>query len=892
MSIKNLDVFFNPHRIAVIGASDDTRSLGYYAFRNLVGKGFTGVVFPVNQNREAVQGVEAYKTITAIPHQIDLAIVASASAELYTALDECGQKDVKGVIILAPHFEHAGANSEELESQITRLSSIYGFRVMGPNSFGFLRPSKNLNASLFPHIPRKGNIAFISHSGIFSSAFLERAISKQMGFSHFISVGGKLDIDFADLIDYLGIDPETRAIILYVQNINNGRKFMTAVRSFSSSKPIVVVRSGRAEVSGRMFLTHSGALAGEDKVYEAAFRRAGAVRVYEMLDLFYITETLAKQRRPRGKRLAIITNSLGPASMAVDTLILMEGELAALEKEMLDEIEKHLTLRRRVNNPVCLLPDASPEDFELAVRSCLKDNGVDGILVVYVPFPCFDPKDIATAVVKAAKSDPDTPLFTAWLGDEQVLRAREFLSSEEIPTFVTPEQAVKSFLYMYRYDFNLKLLHETPEAILKDFVPHIDRVGKIIRNAAETGRGTLRLDEAKEIFEIYGIPMVETVRAVNEDDAVRLSEKIGYPVVLKIDSERLFHKLERGGVVLNLGHEKAVREAYRSLKIIASQVGDAEADVVIQPMVIKKGCELVIGTKKDPSFGAVIVFGTGGELLDAIKDYSIGLPPLNQALARRMMEETKIYQYLQSLPAYQGILRFLEEILVRFSQLIIDFHHIREIEINPFLLSDEYGIALDGGILLEEEALTDHRRVTGDLCPPHLSICPYPFKYVVGKTLRDGTSCHVRPICGEDEPQIYKFFKNLADETIIYRFGHQLTHIPHETLVRYCQVDYDRELAFVAESGDGKDIIGDVRISKLPDLENAEVSILIADEWQGKGVGSMLMDYCIDISKQTGLTTLWMEILKNNSRMLALARKYAFKQAYDDEDMMRVVLKL
>jgi acetyltransferase len=664
------------------------------------------------------------------------------------------------------------------------------------------------------------------------------------------------------------------------------------VRSFSSRKPIVVVRSGRVEVSGRLFLTHSGALAGEDKVYEAAIRRAGAVRVYEMLDLFYMTETLAKQHRPRGKRLAIITNSLGPASMAVDALILMEGELAVLGEEVVDEIERHQTLRRRINNPVCLLPDASPEDFERAVGSCLKDKDVDGLLVVYVPFPCFDPRDIAAAVVKAAKSVPQTPLFTTWLGDEQVLRAREFLSSNEVPSFVTPEQAVKSFLYMYRYDYNLKLLHETPETILTDFVPYKEKAEEIINNAAKGGRDCLRLDEAKNIFEIYGIPMVETVRADHLDEAVQLAEKVGYPVVLKIDSEKIFHKLEKGGVVLDLRDEDEVRAAYRSLKAIASQAGDFEAGVVIQPMVIKKKYELVIGAKKDPSFGAVIVFGTGGELLEAIKDYSVSLPPLNQALARRMMEETKIYRYLQSLPSYQGVLRHLEEILVKFSQLIIDFHQIREVEINPFFLSEKYGIAVDGEILLEKEALTSHRRLTDDLCPPHLSICPYPFKYVVEKTLSDGTVCHVRPIRGEDEPLIYEFFKSLSSETIVYRFCHQLTYLPHETLVRYCQVDYDRELAFVALRGDGKDIIGDVRISKLPDLENAEVSIMVADELQGKGVGSMLMDYCIDIAKETGLTTLWMEILKNNTRMLALARKYDFKQAYDDEDMVRVVRKL
>lgn len=892
MSIKQLDVFFNPHRIAVLGASDDKRSLGYHAFRNLVGKGFNGVVFPVNQHREAVQGVEAYKTINAIPHQIDLAIIASPAGEIYTAVDECGQKEVKGVILLTPHFEHPGANAEELEIQIRRLSNIYGFRVLGPNSFGFLRPSKNLNASLFPHLPRKGNIAFISQSGIFTSVFLERAISKQMGFSHFISVGQKLDIDFADLIDYLGIDPETRAIILHVQNIRNGRQFMTAVKSFSSSKPIVVVRSGRTDASGRAFLTHSGSLAGADKVYEAAFRRAGAIRVYEMLDLLYMTETLSKQKRPRGKRLAIITNCMAPAAMAMDALILNEGEPAALGQEVMAEIEKHLTLRRKINNPVCLLPDASPEDFDLAVRSCLKDEGVDGLLVVYVPFPCFDPKDIAAAVIRAAKADPETPLFTTWLGDEQVQRAREFFSSNEIPTFITPEQAVKSFLYMYRYDFNLKLLHETPETILKDFVPHIERVREIIRNAAEGGRSILRLDEAEEIFGIYGIPMVDTVRVADEEAAVRMARERGYPVVLKIDSEKVFHKLEKGGVALNLRDEKAVREAYRSLKLVASEAGDREAGVVIQPMVIKKGNELVIGAKKDPSFGAVIVFGTGGEMFEAMQDYSVGLPPLNQALARRMMEETKIFRYLRKIPSYRETLRLLEEMVVRFSQLVVDFHNIMEIEINPFLLTETRGIALDGRVLLEEGALTNHLKAKGDLCPPHLSICPYPFKYVVNKTLSDGTVCNVRPIRGEDEPLIHEFFKNLSDETIMYRFCHHLTDMPHEKMVRYCQVDYDRELAFVALGMDGRKIIGDVRISKLPDLENAELSILIADEWQGKGVGRMLMDYCIDIAKETGLTTLWMEILKNNSRMLALSRKYNFKQAYDDEDMVRVVLKL
>ncbi len=895
MSIKNLEVFFNPRRIAVLGASEDKGSIGYYVFRNLIGKGFKGVVYPVHPSYDGIQGVEAYKNINDIPQSIDLAILANPPDKLYGALDECGQKDVKGVLMLAPNFEHRVKEPEVMAALIKRISNIYGFRVLGPNSFGFLRPGKNLNATLFPYALPKGNIAFISQGGVFSSAFLERAVSKNVGFSYFISLGRNIDIDCSDLIDFLGIDPETRAIILYLRQIRGGRKFMTAVRSFASSKPIVVVKSGKYEVSEEAALTHSGFAAVEDKIYEAAFKRAGAVRVDEMLDLFYMTETLSKQRRPKGKRLAIVGNSLGPSSIAVDALMRFEGELASLSREVIEDIERHMPVRRQFGNPIALLSDVSPSEFELALRNCLKDRGVDGVLVIYLPFPGFDPKDVAEAVVSAAKSNPNIPIFTTWLGDKTVLPAREFLNSKGIPTFVTPEQAVKSFIYMYRYDYNLKLLQETPEAILKDFTPDIKRVREVIQDAMEEERRVLHFHEVKEILGAYGIPVVRTEKARDEEEAVRISGNIGYPVVLKIDSEMVFHKLESGGVFLDLRDEKSVRDAFRSLKTLASSTGDQGANFIIQPMIIKHGYELVIGAKKDPGFGSVIVFGTGGEFLEAMKDYSIGLPPLNQMLARRMMEETKIYRYLSGLPAFTRILRNLEEILVRFCQMIIDFHHIKEIDINPFLISEKEGVALDAGILLDEEALKDRKVFREDICPSHLSICPYPFKYARDIELGDGLAGVIRPIRAEDEPLIYDFFKSLSDETITFRFCQRLIDMPHERLSRYCQIDYDRELAFVAVIKDEESrerIIGDVRISKLPDLENAELSILVGDRWQGRGIGNRLMEYCIDVARETGLKSLWMEILKNNRRMISLGMKHSFKQAYDDEDMIRVALQL
>lgn len=902
MSIKHLDAFFNPKRIAVIGASEDKSSYGYFVFRNLIGRGYKGIVYPVTSKYQGIQGVEAYKSITAIPHHIDLAVIANPYDDIYSTLDECGAKDVKGVILLSPNFDARFHNHKEIENQIKSLSSIYGFRVLGPNSLGFLRPSKNLNVSILPHNVQKGNIALISQGGIFSAAFLERAVSKNVGFSYFISLGEKIDIDFSDLIDYLGIDPETKAIILYVQSIKVGRKFMAAVKSFASSKPIVVVKSGKY---GAMYkhsvtpvttsVTRSGLLAVSDKVYDAAFKRAGAVRVDEILDLFYMTETLAKQKRPKGKRLAIVTNAIGASELAVDALLRLEGEIADLTPQTLSNISDFLSVKRNVYNPVYLLSDCSPNEYEHTIKQFIQDSNVDGILTIYVPFPGQNPKVYAEVVVNAIKTNPNMPIFTTWIGDESVASARDILNSHAIPTFVTPEQAVRSFIYMYRYDYNIKLLQETPELILKDFVPDSLKAKEIVKKAAEAKRKVLQLHEVKEILGIYGIPIIDTYLVKSEEDAVSISEKIGYPVVLKIDSEKVFHKLEKGGVKLNLNNRESVRDAFGEIKKLANSIDDQHANVIIQPMLIKRGFELAIGAKKDSSFGTVILFGTGGEFLEAIKDFSIALPPLNQVLAKRMMEETKIYKYLSGNPSFTEVLRYLEEILVKFSWLIVDFPQFKEIDINPFLVSEKGGYALDAGILLDEDYLKEGIEHKDELFPHHLCINPYPFKYIKKFNTMDGQEITVRPIRAEDEPLVYELFKSLSDETIQFRFCQRLVDIPHEKLVRYCQIDYDRELAFVAslkdENGDEL-VIADIRLSRMPDLENAELAILVSDKFQGKGLGSILMQYCIQIAKEMGLKSLWMEILKNNNRMLNLGIKNGFKQAYDDEDMVRVVLQL
>lgn len=894
MSIKHLNAFFEPRRIAVIGASDDPGSVGYFILRNIIGRGFKGVVYPVTPLAESVQGMEAYRTVSDLPRPVDLAILATPAGEVLARLEECGRKGVKGASILCPGFGHDGEDNESFASEARRLSIRYDFRILGPNTLGFIRPDAGLNASLFPRMPKSGTTAFISQSATLTTALLDRAVDKNVGFSYIISLGSKLDLGFSDLIDYLGIDPRTRAIILYLEYIRRGRKFMTAVRSFARSKPIVVVKSGKFDISAQVALTHSGFLAGKDRVYDAVFKRAGAVRIEEILDLFYLAETLAKERRPKGKRLAIVTNAGAPAVIATDTLLRVEGELADFTEETVGRLRRELPALEKVRNPVSLRTDASPEEYGKAVGICLGDPAVDGLVVIHVPNFGARTDETAKMIVRA-RQDFRVPLFTVFMGGEQVESARELLNRNAIPTFVTPEQAVRSFIYMYRYDYNLQLLQETPETILRDFHPNRERAREIMRHASSQKRRILHISEVNEILASYGMPVVATRMASTEKEAVKISGEIGYPVVLKIDSEKIFHKLEKGGVVLNVRDEDSAIEAFRTLRRVASSSGDRKARVLVQPMVVEHGYELVMGAKKDPTFGSAIVFGLGGEILEAVGDYAVGLPPLNQTLARRMMEETKIYRFLLTREHYGEALRLLEEALVRFSYLLVDFPEIKEIDINPFLVTEKGGIILDSGILLEEEVPHDLESFGGDLCPPHLSICPYPFKYKKETMLENGVPALIRPIRPEDEPLIYGLFKTLSEETIMFRFNQRLIDMPHERLARYCQLDYERELAFVAlirEEPDDEKIIADVRIMKLPDLETAELAILVADEWQGHGIGSMLIDYCIKIAEEQELKALWMEILKSNARMLNLAKRSGFREVYSDEDTVRVVLEL
>ena len=893
MSIKNLDILFNPKRIAVIGASENEKSAGYHLLKNLIGKGFKGIVHPVHPTMHGLQGVEAYKSIDDLPHPIDLAMVATDPENLLTVLSDCAQKGVKGITILGP--DSSSRYSTYLSEQIRIFSSSFGCRIVGPNSLGFLRPALNLNASLYPEIPRQGNIAFISESGGFSAIFLEHAIKKNVGFSYFASLGSKRDVNFADIIDFLGRDGSTTSLFLHIQSINNGRRFVTALRNFAMSKPIVILKTGKAETCSVQSITDSGCLAREDLIYEAVFKRAGSLRVNSIVDLLDMVETIAKQDRPKGRRLMFISNSIAPSEMAVTTLQAMGGFLAVPGKNTLQNISDQTAIKNELSNPLYLRSNASAADYQVAISACLKDKMVDGVLVICIPFPGIDLQKIAEAIANAAASNPQTPLFTSWCSEGTNLSAITFLNSKNIPTYYTPEQAVRSFIYMYRYDYNLKLLQETPEIILKDFSPDLSMAEKIIKDCLARDRFTLFTTEATAILSTYGIRVMEAVEVSTTEKAIQVARRLEYPTVMRIYSPNVGTRCRTDRVSYILRNDHEVREAFASADDIVASLQDPDAALIIQPLPPLHSYTLVIGSKKSRSFGTTILFGLGGDYLQAEQDYAIGLPPLNQTLARRMMEETKIYRHLQGIPSLHNALGYLEELLVRFSQLVIDLPQIDEIEMNPLLLTENDGVVGSVAIHLDRGLPKEYHWAKGDLCPLHLSIPPYPFKYEKNIILRDGTEIHIRPIRGEDESAMRVFLESLSKESIFYRFGLRRFNMPHTNLARFCQVDYDRDLAFLAVTrGQDEVVIGDMQIHRFVDEENAEFSLTVADSWQGKGLGRILMDYCITVARDIGIKTLWMDVIKENVRMIKFGNKYNFRQldGLEEDDMIEMILDI
>jgi acetyltransferase len=876
VSVRNLDKLFAPSRIAVVGAGTAPTNVGHVVLRNLLEAGYEGVVYPVNPKRESVHGVQAYASVSDTPAPPDLAVVCTPAPTVADIVDECGEAGVPTVAVLSAGFRESGEAGAALEREVAERAASYdGMRVLGPNCLGLMVPSLGLNASFGRSMPVDGHVAFITQSGALATSMVDWAQAEQIGFSHVISAGNMLDVDLGDLIDYLAQTPQARAIILYVEAITDPRKFMSAARAFTRSKPIVAYKAGRFPASAQATASHTGAMAGEDDAYDAAFERAGIVRVDRIEDMFATAELLARARLPAGRRLGIVTNAGGPGIMAADALLARGGALAEPSADTQRELAEALPSLASVANPVDVLGDAPPERFGSAVAAVLADPGADAVLVILTPQAMTDPANAAQAVLDARQGS-HKPLLAAWLGGPSVERGRRLLSEAGVAEYSFPEQAVEAFMYLVAYARNLETLNETPRALPVTFALDRGRVKELMAATLSEGSAVLSETSSKSLLDAYEIPVTKPLPASSAEDALAVAERIGYPVVLKVRSDDITHKTDVGGVATGIDTPEQVHAAYRRILDSASaRQPDARIrGVTVQPMVTTPGYELLLGARRDPTLGAVMLVGAGGVTTELLGDRALGLPPLNERLARRMLESLRIWPLLvghRGRPAVD--LDAVLEVLIRFSYLVADYPEIDEMEINPLLATADGAVALDARVVVNQA-------LTGPPPAPfsHLAIRPYPEEYTTEVATEDGLRVTLRPIAPEDEPLWHDMLSACSPDSIHMRFRGMVKHT-HEFATRYCFIDYDRELAIVAEiEEDGeRKLAGVGRLVSDADHHDAEYAVLVADPWQGKGLSDLLTDYCLRIARQWGIGHVYAETTPDNNRMLAVLRANGFE---------------
>ncbi|MBP8000912.1 MAG: bifunctional acetate--CoA ligase family protein/GNAT family N-acetyltransferase [Chloroflexi bacterium] len=883
---KSLDAFFAPKSVAVIGATSKMGSVGRTILWNLISNPFGGTVYPVNPKHGSVLGIRAYANVAAIPEPVDLAVIVTPSHSVPALMQECADAGIPAAIIISAGFKETGPEGVELERQVLEIARKTQMRVIGPNCLGVMSPVSGLNATFAGGMARRGNVGFISQSGALLTAILDWSWLQNVGFSAFVSVGSMLDVGWGDIIDYLGNDPNTQSIVIYMESIGDARAFLSAAREVVFTKPIIVIKPGRTADAARAAASHTGSLTGSDEVLEAAFRRCGVLRVNEISDLFYLAEVLAKQPRPRGPRLTIISNAGGPAVLATDALITNRGELAELAPETIDALNKILPAHWSHNNPIDILGDASPQRYADTLDIIAKDPNSDGALIILTPQDMTNPtqtaEEIKSRFGRPATSGVGKPVLASWMGGQSVAAGETILNAANIPTFAYPDTATRIFSYMWLYSRRVKFLYETPEFIeeMEGKEPPRVIVEKILAQVRRRGRTLLTEYESKQIFAAYGIPTIPTHLARNENDAIRLANEMGYPVVLKINSETITHKVDVGGVKLNLTDEKAVRQAFRAIKkSVTEKVGRKDFQgVTVQSMAQLDGYEVIIGSSIDPQFGPVLLFGSGGSLVEVYKDSALGLPPMNSTLARRMMERTKIYKALKGVRGRGAVnMAELEAILVRFSQLVVEQPWIKEIDINPLLASPERLVALDGRILL-------HAPDTDPALLPRPAVRPYPSQYVSQWITKRGETVIIRPIRPDDEPLMVKFHATLSDESVYMRYFRGLKldmRVAHERLARICFIDYDREMALVAEHRNAitgeRYIMGVGRLSKQLHSNEAEFALLISDECQGHGLGKELLNRLIQVGRDEHVDRIVGFVLPENTAMKAISQRLGFQ---------------
>jgi acetyltransferase len=871
MSVENLDKIFQPKSIAVVGASERNGSVGAAIMRNLLERGFSGEIHPINPNHKQIGKLPACPSLRDLKAPVDLAIISTPISLAPQIVKDCVDAGVGGAVIISAGGKEIGEQGKKLEAAIAKEARNSGLRIIGPNCVGVMSGRSKLNASFANQMPLSGKMAFISQSGAICTAILDLSVKEKIGFSYFVSLGDMLDVDFGDMIDYLGGEPDVSSIVMYVESLTNFRKFMSAARTVSRVKPIVVLKAGRTQAGALAAASHTGAMAGEDLVYDAAFRRAGVLRVKTFEELFDCAELLAKQPKPTGPGLAIITNAGGPGVMAADALGDYGNEPVSLSAETLQELDEILPSYWSKRNPIDMLGEATPELYRKVVEISLNAKEVNGLLVISAPQALADTAEVAANLVDLIREKP-IPIITSWVGGSDMQKGRDIFNQAGIPTFDTPERAVRAFIDIYRYSKNIEMLQQIPSRLSRRLEFDRQKAQTIIQAGLSTDNGLLTESESKALLSAYGIPASPIETANSKAEAIQKATKIGFPVAIKIDSRDITHKTDAGCVLLDLKNETDAEEAFDKIMHHAHTY-DPKArieGVTIQPMITHPDYELILGVKKDRDFGPVILFGMGGVFTEVLDDRAIAFPPLNRMLARRLMEQTRVYRLLQG---YRNTppanLEIIEEVLIRLAQLVTDFSEIQELDINPLHVTPEGVCAVDARVLLKPSATT---------APQHLVISSYPDQYEDHTQTSTGMDIFVRPIRPEDAPLLIELFESLSPQSIYRRFFTPMKRLPHSMLARFTQIDYDRHIALVAlpESELGEKMLGVARAIIGRSLKEAEFSVVVSDPWQGKGIGAALLRRCISIAKERGIEKVMGTVLAENTQMLALGKKLGF----------------
>ena len=901
MEQNPLEVMFKPKSVAVVGATERAGSVARTILWNLISTSFGGTIFPVNPKYNSILGIKAYPSLSAIPDPVDLAVIVTPAKTVPGVIEECVAVGVQAAIIISAGFKETGPEGAALEQQILKIARQGNMRIVGPNCLGIMNPITGLNATFASTMARPGSVGFISQSGALLTAILDWSFRENVGFSAFVSIGSMLDVGWGDLIYYLGDDPNTRSIVLYMESIGDARSFLSAAREVALTKPIIVIKPGRTEEAAKAAASHTGSLTGGDEVLAAAFRRSGVLRVDSIADLFNMAEVLSKQPRPRGPRLSIVTNAGGPGVLATDALITSGGELAPISDAAMAQYNKLLPAAWSHNNPIDILGDADAARYAEAIKIAADNPDSDGTLVILTPQAMTNPTETARALADQFARPPGQiygkPILASWMGGSDVSSGESVLNKANIPTFPYPDTAARIFTYMHRYQRRLTALYQTPE-LAEDYgetgFKHF-LIKEMLEQIRQTGRTILTEYESKQVLEAYDIPTVPTRLARSADEAATIAEEIGYPVVIKLNSETITHKTDVGGVRLDLASADEVRNAFTTMeKTVGEKYSPADfLGVTVQPMLkLHDGYELIVGASPDPQFGPVVLFGTGGTLVEVFKDRALAIPPLNTTLARLTMTRTKIYEALKGVRGRPPVdLALLDKIFVRFSELVVSQRWIKEIDINPLFASHEQLIALDARVVLYGPEVKEEEL-------PRLAIRPYPSNYVKEITNREGVEFTLRPIRPEDEPKMIAFHEKLSEQSVYLRYFRAFNleqRTEHERLTRICYVDYDRSIALVAETADPKtgqqEIVAAGRLTRLQNPEEAEFAMLVRDDFQRRGVGTQLLSHLLEFGANEGIQRVVAYMLPENRGMIEISEKLGFAMSRE-EDMVKAVKEL